>query len=43
MYIMFIKAGATTYDVIWDIVTICIVIYAIISILYLWRNRRCFS
>lgn len=43
MYIMFARAGATTYGVIWDIITICIVIFSIISVVYLWRNRRCFS
>ncbi|MFZ5985987.1 MAG: hypothetical protein ACOYWZ_02555 [Bacillota bacterium] len=42
MYIMFARDGATTYDVIWDIITICIVIFAIISIVYFWRNKKGF-
>ncbi len=45
MDIMFTKAGVTTYAyaVIWGIITICAVILAILSVVYLWRNRRHFS
>lgn len=48
MDIMFVGAGAVmasaiTYSVIWHTITICMMTFAIISIVYLWRNRRCFS
>lgn len=48
MDIMFVRAGAVmadaiTYSIIWHTVTISMVTFAIISIVYLWRNRKYFS
>lgn len=42
MDIMFAKIGDITHVVIWGIITICGVFFAIISIVYLWKNRRVF-
>lgn len=42
-YAWFVKTGAITYDIIWDILGLVFLVFAIISIVYLWRNKRCFS
>ncbi|MDI6752177.1 MAG: hypothetical protein QME07_04885 [bacterium] len=42
-YAWFAKTGAITYDIIWDMLGLGLLIFAIISIVYLWRKRKCFS
>jgi hypothetical protein len=42
MYSMFVEAGVATYDIIWDVITVCILVFAVVSIVYLWLNRRSF-
>lgn len=41
-YPYFAKTGAITYAIIWDILGLGLLIFAIISIVYLWRNRKSF-
>jgi hypothetical protein len=42
-YTWFAKTGSITYDIIWDILGLGFLIFAIISIIYFWRKRKCFS
>lgn len=42
MDVMFAKVGDITHTVIWGIITICVVFCAVISSVYLWKNRRVF-